>query len=111
MGRMVYAPRLLALSSLRRCMVRTILLGGFYLWDIRQRLDLEALLMERASVQAQLDSIRQWGTYCRFWIRINERTILETDVRSEHTGLDFLEICWSVAVRELRIDFEERLYR
>jgi hypothetical protein len=26
-----YGPRLLALSSLRRCMVRTILLGGFYL--------------------------------------------------------------------------------
>jgi hypothetical protein len=30
-GEVVYGPRLLALSSLRRCMVRTILLGGFYL--------------------------------------------------------------------------------
>jgi hypothetical protein len=69
-------PRLLVLSSLRRCMVRTILLDGSCLCD--------SLVFETRSLQAAASERAQWlrrqdwmgGTHCRFWIRIKERTIL-----------------------------------
>jgi hypothetical protein len=106
MERMVYGPRLLALSSLRHCMVRTILLGGFYLC-----IKLSASILELSSARGASKStsaIEQWKTWG------NILPVLDQNEREDHyvdrfflgsTNMSSLTVCRSVAVRELQIDF------